>query len=395
MTRAVGFVVFLLVALLLLGGIHYYLWLRLVRDTALPAPWRASATMALFLLALSGPASMLLVRQLPPGSGQVLKFTAFLWMGLMFLLLVLLLVSDGVRLVSIAGAKALSQPALLEDPQRRVLLARLLGAGIVAGTLLLGAVGMHRALGRPVVLRARIPLRRLPRALDGTTIVQLSDLHIGPTLGRDWVEDLVARVNALSPDLVAITGDLVDGSVPHLRDTVAPLAALRARYGVYFVTGNHEYYSGAEAWVRELSRLGIRVLRNERVRIGSEDASFDLAGVDDFRARGLARGHGADLPRALAGVDAQRELVLLAHQPKQVFEAARLGVGLQLSGHTHGGQIWPFRYLVRLQQPFLAGLERVENTFLYVSQGTGFWGPPMRVGTVSEISHITLESQPA
>jgi predicted MPP superfamily phosphohydrolase len=247
------------------------------------------------------------------------------------------------------------------------------------------------ALARLAVRRLEIELPRLPEALAGTKIVQITDIHVGPTIGRSFIEELVRRCNALEPDVVAITGDLVDGSVDQLGEAVAPLAELKARHGVFFVTGNHEYYSGAEEWVAELRRLGVRVLRNERVSIGHGEHSFDLAGIDDHHAHGMAPGHGPDLPRALAGRDPGRELVLLAHQPAAVREAARHGVGLQLSGHTHGGQIWPFSYLVRLQQPYLAGLAREGDTQIYVSCGTGYWGPPMRLNAPAEITEIILQ----
>jgi predicted MPP superfamily phosphohydrolase len=161
---------------------------------------------------------------------------------------------------------------------------------------------------------------------------------------------------------------------------------------VYFVTGNHEYYAGAESWCAHLTSLGLRVLRNERVEIGTADASFDLAGIDDLSGRHFGPGHGADLPRALSGRDSSRELVLLAHQPRVVVEAEQAGVGLQLSGHTHGGQIWPFNFLVRLQQPVISGLERVGRALIYVSDGTGYWGPPMRLGSRAEITQLTLEA---
>jgi hypothetical protein len=245
------------------------------------------------------------------------------------------------------------------------------------------------------IRKVRLALPRLPDSMRGTTIVQLTDLHVGPTLRREFVERVVAQVNALEPDVVAITGDLVDGSVSRLRELVAPIAGLRARYGVYFVTGNHEYYSDAVAWCDELTRLGIRVLRNERVSIGNGSDAFELAGVDDYHADRFGHGHGADLPRALAGVDTSRAVVLLAHQPLAVHEAAERAVGLVLSGHTHGGQIWPWHVFVRLQQPVVRGLHRFGDTQIYVSSGTGYWGPPMRLGAPSEITEIMLEPPPS
>jgi predicted MPP superfamily phosphohydrolase len=242
----------------------------------------------------------------------------------------------------------------------------------------------------PKVKDVEVPMAKLPPGADGMTIVQLTDIHVGPTIGREYIEELVRRTNALEPDVIAITGDLVDGSVAQLGEAVAPLAQLRARYGVYFVTGNHEYYAGAVSWVRYLETLGIRVLRNERVTIGDGEHVIDLAGVDDWHATG--GGHGPDLPRALAGRDRRRACVLLAHQPKQIGEAAALGVDLQLSGHTHGGQIWPFGYLVYLQQPYIAGLVRHAGAWLYVSRGSGWWGPPMRLNAPSEITRVVLRA---
>jgi predicted MPP superfamily phosphohydrolase len=212
-----------------------------------------------------------------------------------------------------------------------------------------------------------------------------------PAVGRAFIEDLVGRVNALAPDIVAITGDLVDGSVVELREAVAPLAGLRARHGVYFVTGNHEYFAGAGPWLDELARLGVRVLRNERVTIGAGDEAFDLAGVDDHSAERYGGLPGDEaVARALGGRAAGREVVLLAHQPKSFAAAARHGVGLQISGHTHGGQLWPFGAIVRLAQPFVAGLHRRGDAQIYVSRGTGYWGPPMRLGAPAEITEIVL-----
>jgi predicted MPP superfamily phosphohydrolase len=265
-----------------------------------------------------------------------------------------------------------------------------LGSALTVLSLLLYSVWQAR--GRARVERVEVVLSRLPEALDGMRVVQLTDVHIGLTLGRRFAERVVEAVNRLEPDVIVITGDLVDGTVERLASAVAPLARLSAAHGVYFVTGNHEYYSGGQAWCEHLSSMGLTVLRNERVSIGQGRESFDLAGVDDYGAHAFGGGHGADLARALSGRDPGRELVLLAHQPRAVVEAAAHGVGLQLSGHTHGGQIWPFNHLVPLQQPVVAGLSQIGDTQIYVSRGTGYWGPPMRLGSPPEISELVLRS---
>jgi predicted MPP superfamily phosphohydrolase len=384
-------VTFIAVAFALLAGIHYYLWARLVRDPRWPASWTTVGGTLLALLALSVPLSLILGRAGQAGVRQTVVWTGYIWLGLMFLLLTTVFFSDLLRLLGAFGRRLLAPRPF--DPQRRLLIARSSAAvsGILASSL--GAVGLS-AVRKPVdVRRVEVRLDRLPLEQHGLRIVQLTDIHVGPTIGRDFVEQIVARTNALVPDLIAITGDLVDGSVAHLAPAIAPLAGLRAPHGVFFVTGNHEYFSGAQAWMNELRRLGIRVLRNERISIGNGTAGFDLAGVDDRsseRYGGLAPLDA--LRRALGDRDPSRELVLLAHQPRTLLDAEPFGVGLQLSGHTHGGQMWPFNFIVQLQQPFIAGLHRRGGTQIYVSRGTGYWGPPMRLGAPAEITEIRLLS---
>ncbi|MBK8479914.1 MAG: metallophosphoesterase [Proteobacteria bacterium] len=374
-------------------GLHAYLWRRLVRDTALPPPWRLAALGLLVFLVLALVAAIVLRRVLAPELMRWIAQPVYLWLGLLLLLLTALVAGDALSVLAWLTRRLSGQGGPV-DPQRRVALSRLLGGAAVAWAGGAGIFGARAARdgARLVTRRVEVPLAGLPAALDGFRIVLLTDLHIGWSLRRAWLEEVVARVNALAPDLIAITGDLVDGSVQELRDEVAPLATLRAAHGSFFCTGNHEYYSGAVAWCAAIEALGVRVLRNERVAIGAGAEGFDLAGIDDYSSAGMAPGHGPDLPRALDGRDPQRALVLLAHQPRAIFEAARLGVGLQLSGHTHGGQIWPMTYLVRLQQPYVQGLVRHEGSWLYISQGTGYWGPPMRLGTIAEITELTLRA---
>jgi predicted MPP superfamily phosphohydrolase len=262
--------------------------------------------------------------------------------------------------------------------------------------LALTAWGYANARRPAKVKSVDIPLRDLPPALHGFRIAQLSDIHVGPTIRGDWLRPLVDRVNALRPDVVAITGDLVDGSVQELASQVAPLAGLRSRHGTFFVTGNHEYYSGAASWVAELRRLGLTVLMNEHVVLRHGDDPQDpggalvLAGVTDWSAQHFDPAQRSDPRRAIAGAPDRAPKVLLAHQPRSAPAAAEAGFDLQLSGHTHGGQFLPWNFFVPLQQPFVAGLHAVKDLWVYVSRGTGYWGPPKRLGAPSEITELRL-----
>jgi predicted MPP superfamily phosphohydrolase len=276
------------------------------------------------------------------------------------------------------------------DQARRLFLARVTGGAAVTVASASVARGMIEARGTHEVVDVEVKLAKLPKSLDGFTIVQLTDLHVGLTIDRHFVQRVVDLANGLAPDLVALTGDFVDGKVEDLADEIAPLANLRAKHGVFAVTGNHEYYSGVEPWVAQISTLGVRYLRNERVTIGTNGSSFDLAGVEDHNAAGEFR---EDLAKATDGRDPSRALVLLAHQPRQVRRAAKHGVDLQLSGHTHGGQIWPWHYIVKLQQGgLLAGRYQHEDTQLYVSRGCGYWGPPVRLLAPLEITRVILRA---
>ncbi len=392
MTRLLVMTFFLVLVLGILGGTHYYLHLRLIRDTALPRSWHVYLTRLLIAALLSLPVAMIMSHALTGPWALFVAGPGYLWMGSFFYLLALLLCGDLIRGILLLASKALPV-TLLTAPGSRLLLSRVLAVTAVGLTAVVSGVAVKTGLEAPQVRRVQVPLARLSAGLDGLRIVQLSDLHVGWLLRRSFVSEVVRRVNSLKPDIVVITGDLVDAGVPQLQGDVAPLADLRARYGVYFVTGNHEYYAGVEPWLSHLPRLGIKILGNERVTIGEGDAVLDLAGVHDYGSGHEARpaGHGADLAKALLGHDPSRELVLLAHQPKQVDQAAQHGVGLMISGHTHGGQIWPWTYLVRLNQPYVSGLHRHQGkTWVYVSPGTGHWGPPMRFGTSAEITELEL-----
>jgi len=377
--RLLPFLVFVAIALGLVSGMHYYLWARLVRDPQLPETWARVLTVTIVALGVAMPATLFAARLLPGSVARPAIWVSFIWMGVGFLLVVFLGLADLARLVAfvVARYRGPSEP----DSERRIFLARTVAAGVGAVVAGLSAIGIRSALSGIQIKQLDVKLRGLPQQLAGFRLVQISDVHVGPLLRKDWVAHVVEQIRQLAPDLVAITGDLVDGRVHELREHVAPLAKIEARRGVYFVTGNHEYYSGVEEWYAHLPSLGVRPLRNERVEVAP---GLELAGIEDPSG-------APDLAAALHGRDPEGALVLLAHQPRQFAEAAKRGVPLTLSGHTHGGQIWPFSWLVALAQPYLAGLHRRGESQLYVSRGTGFWGPPMRVFAPAEITLLRLQ----
>jgi uncharacterized protein len=373
-----------LIRITLLALLVFYVWRRLVRASGLSRRARIIASTALIVPVLPMAWVMLTGGGGAPKALGGFAWPVFIGWALFALTFFGVLVSDVVRLAVWLVRRALRSPPM--DPSRRQAIARIT-AGVV-GTAVVGHVGygLSQALGDAEVVDVPVQLPKLPKVLDGFTIVQLTDLHIGGTIERDFVQRLVERTNALDADVIALTGDFVDGSVAELRDAFEPLRELRARHGVYFVTGNHEKYSGVEAWVAHVRSLGIRVLRNERVEIGRDGGAFDLVGIEDHSLK-------PDLATALAGRDPSRAVVLLAHQPRQVHVAAQHGVDFQLSGHTHGGQVWPWHYLVKIQQGgLLAGRYTIGPTQLYVSRGPGYWGPPIRVGAPPEITRVILRT---
>jgi hypothetical protein len=360
--------------LVVVGGVwallHVYVGQRLLAHLPLGVVARIAGWTAVLALALA-PFAAFVASRAERGSGRpVLAWAGFTAMGLSSLLVVFVLAADLLQARTWLGAGALS-------------------TAVVGGAVVVLIAGAWRAQ-RPVVVRVAVPIANLPAALEGFRIVQLSDLHVGAILKRAFVERVVSAANGLEPDLIALTGDVADGLPPALRDEVAPLAGLRAPHGKFFVTGNHEYYWDAPAWVRELEHLGFSALVNTHRVIERGGARLVLAGVTDLSASRLVPGHASDPAAAVAGAPESDVWVLLAHQPKSAFAARAVGFDLQLSGHTHGGQYFPFNLLVRLFQPFVAGLHRLEEMWLYVSRGTGYWGPPLRLGAPSEITLIQL-----
>lgn len=367
--------------LAILGLLHFYIGWRLLPALPIgPVGWGLGALLlaASWLLIPMGMRSRRSRRDRSSGA-DVLQWSALIAMGLFSSLFVFTLLRDIALLIALLFIPLTNE--LLEVTAWFVV-------GAAAFATLVGYINARRVAR---VVHVDIPIANLPAALHGFSIAQISDVHVGPTIRRDYVEVIVAAVNRLEADAIAITGDLVDGSVPELATHVEPLAQLRARHGTFFVTGNHEYYSGERAWTMELRRLGLRVLKNEHVVLDHGEAKLVIAGVTDYSAHHFDPVNRSDPAAALAHapVDAAAR-ILLAHQPRSAPAAAAAGFDLQLSGHTHGGQFWPWNFFVRLQQPFTAGLARLGRLWIYTSRGTGYWGPPKRFGAPSEITRVRL-----
>jgi hypothetical protein len=390
---------------------HLYLWRRLIHDTVLLPGLSRGATILLACLGASIPAAFAMWWFAAHSAPMKLVAIAFAWLGLMFYLVTILFVLDVVRFGARLAARVVARmrpppsAAMPDAPDvpsaealesRRLFVARAVATSALVASGGIGAFGIHSALWDITLPEIPIRLARLPKALDGYTIALWTDVHIGPLLDARFLRHLAELTNRAKPDLIAIGGDLVDARVEQIGAQVAELRRLRARDGVCFVTGNHEYYSGARQWCEFLDKLGVRVLMNERIALGDaaiSGAQFDLAGIPDHRA-GVRSTVAPNAREATRGRDPERELVMLAHQPVQIADTAPVGAGLQLSGHTHGGQLYPFGAVALLSQPYLAGLHLHEpsGTQVYVSRGTGFWGPPMRVLAPAEISLIRLYS---
>jgi predicted MPP superfamily phosphohydrolase len=365
------------IALSLFALLHAYIGWRIL--PVLPAPTAVRALAAAWLLASVAliPAGLMSYAIKRQPLADRMAWAGFLALGMFSSLLVLTLVRD-LMLAALALTGGHHQTLLHWSAAAVPLLA-----------LLTTLIGLFNARRVARVVDVEIPIAGLPDALHGFTIAQISDIHVGPTIKHGYLTRIVDAVNALQPDAVAITGDLVDGTVRHLAPHTAPLARLQARHGAYFVTGNHEYYSDAHAWIEELRRLGLRVLLNEHVLLRHQGATLLLAGVTDYSAHHFDPAHRSDPQQALRGAPPEVALkVLLAHQPRTAPAAAEAGFDVQLSGHTHGGQFFPWNFFVPMQQPYVAGLKRLNKLWIYVSRGTGYWGPPKRVGAPSEITRV-------
>jgi hypothetical protein len=366
--------------ILLLFLVHAYIGVRLLAPFGWPVIAVGAAALAAMLALLLRSLSRRFGRR---GRADVLDRTGLVAIGLFSNLFVLTLLRDA-ALLAAGFAASLGAPALPPAaPAASALAVPLLA-------VMASAWGYANARRTPSVRRVTVPIAGLPGAFNGFRIVQISDLHVGLTIHRDFVERVVDTVAGLDADVVALTGDLVDGGVPELAEHIAPLERLRARDGILAVTGNHEYYSGVDQWIDEWRRLGVRVLMNEHVVVSRAGHPLVLAGVPDHGAHHFDPGHRPDPAAALRDAPADAPRLLLAHQPRTASLAEPAGYSLQLSGHTHGGQFVPWNWFVRFQQPYTAGLHRHGSMWVYVSRGTGYWGPPKRLGAPSEITLVTL-----
>ena len=384
------FLRFLTVVLGVLAFMHYYFWRRMVKDLGFSRPIQRFGTGTVIALFLLLPISHILAKQFSFHQLFPLLWVAYLWLGVLMLFFFFFLFTDSLKVFYYAVCRLFPKKQNSPDLSRRRFLARTLAASASVSVFGISAFGVKKCLDPPTVNRLPVNISGLPPGFKGFSIVQISDIHIGGMSMRAELAEIVAIVNSLQPDLVAITGDLVDGDAAELAIELAPLAKLTARHGVFFVTGNHEYYSDVEKWLPEIERLGITVLNNSRTEIRQGEETFILAGVTDYNAGRFGKQYAPDYAKALGGIATTSKVILLAHQPRAVKEAAQYEVDLLLSGHMHGGQIWPFNYLSPLQQPYLKGFYQHKKTLIYVNQGTGYWGPPMRVGTYKEITQFIL-----
>jgi predicted MPP superfamily phosphohydrolase len=370
-----------LYAIALLALLHLYIGLRLLPPLPVGPTGDTIGALAMLTSFLLMPLALVARSARDQEWSDRLAWIGLTTMGLFSSLLVFTLLRDLALLIARVFVAGVEMPGV----------ERITAIATLAIAVLATLIGLFNARRLAAVVDVEVPVANLPPELHGFSIAQISDVHVGPTIKHKYVDAIVEAVNGLDADVIAVTGDLVDGSVRQLAAHVAPLSRLRSRHGTYFVTGNHEYYSGAQAWTDELQRLGMRVLMNEHVVLNCRDQQIVVAGVTDYSAHHFDPRQRSDPSVALQGAPASAAVkILLAHQPRSAAAAAAAGFDLQLSGHTHGGQFWPWNHFVRFQQPFTAGLNRLQDLWVYTSRGTGYWGPPKRFGAPSEITRIRL-----
>lgn len=394
------FIIFFTIVFIVLTVGYTYVGRRLITASGLRKPWNKLAWTMLIILAILPPLTIGLEISGYEKLSDSLAWVSYVSIGFMSFLFTLLIARDIVWVITKAVRKIFSlfhrdeKPGTISedppDPGRRAMLVQTMNLAILGAAAGMTAFGVFEARRRPAIKEIDIPIKDLPEALNGFRIVQITDIHAGLTIKRDYIETIAGMVNELRADVIAFTGDMADGSVAHLRNDVEPFSRMKSIYGTYFVTGNHEYYSGVEQWVEEAGRLGMKVLLNSHEVITIGDSNILFAGVTDLSGGGFLESHISSPAASIANAPQCDVKILLAHQPKSVHEASPLGFDLQISGHTHGGQFFPWNFAAALAQPYISGLHDHEGTWIYVSKGTGYWGPPVRLGSRSEITVFTL-----
>ena len=379
-----------------------YVGWRIMTPAELTPPWNIAVWALIFLIWLAVPLRFFFwFNRIDSVWVDRTAWIGYAGLAFFSILFVLFITRDILWLIYLLGDKGISivreligaEPVIgtAMNLERRRFILNMVNACIIGFTGLYSGWGYYTARSRIRIKNIDFIVKELPEEFDGFSILQISDIHVGPTIKRDFVRRIVDRVNGITPDLIALTGDLADGSVRNLAEDVAPLKELKAPHGKFFVTGNHEYYSGVKPWVEHVgNQLGFRVLNNENVILKKGDEQILLAGVTDIESIRMDPGNATDPHKAIEGAPEGLYKILLAHQPKSIFKAAEAGFDLQISGHTHGGQFYPWNYIVALQQPFLKGAHKYKGTDIYVCTGVGYWGPPIRIGAPPQISLIRL-----
>jgi predicted MPP superfamily phosphohydrolase len=394
-------ILFFIFAVFILGLIFTYVGWRLIISAHLYYPWNLIFWIILgVLFVLTFLPFFIRYFRLDTSFEVIMAWIGYSIMGFMSLLFLFILIRDFGWMITTAFQKIYSFSSSrfsgtesiknTFDPERRNFIIQSINLGILGIALVSTGYGFYEARRKAAIVEVDIPLKNLPENFEGFRIVQFSDMHIGPTIKNGFVQTVVKQIKELQGDMIVFTGDLVDGSVENLRKDVAPLAELDAPFGKYFITGNHEYYSGVMPWCEKAKDLGFQVLINESRFIEKNNQKIILAGVTDLSGGNFLAEHKSDPKKAIFGINADTTKILLAHQPRSIFDASQEGYDLQLSGHTHGGQLIPWQFLTRLAQPYMEGLHKHQNTWIYVNKGTGYWGPPLRIGARSEITVLRL-----
>ena len=384
---------FFIVALAILWSMHGYVTFKLLHPYNLPLSKSIYIYGVAFLFSIL-PILPILLRMFGNESKILDKISlvGYTSLGFFTLSFILFIAKDFFNQLLIFSEKFIGIIHPVDDSKREFIKKSIsIGIFSIAGSASL--YGYKQARNGPQIIYQDIYLDKLPLEFDKYKVAQISDLHVGPTIKRPYVEGVLDKISHLNPDMIVVTGDLIDGSVSYLKKDMEPLVDMIAPNGTFFVTGNHEYYSGVDQWLDETNNLGFTNLLNSHQIIKKEDSGIAIAGVTDYRAHQIKSTHKTDPNKALLGLSESTLKIVLAHQPASIFKVHEAGADLQLSGHTHGGQFWPFTYPTKWANPYLEGLHNHHGTQIYVNRGTGYWGPPLRIGVPAEITLFQLRKK--